>query len=137
MLKAPSWCELPTSERQWQTQCPDQEDRHLVPGHRAVRTVHTRPASRRDAFCDQLLDPRRGPVALGDVGELGAAGRRGLEAPAVLGSEQEDRHLGPGYWAIRAIVVVPTSRRDPLGHQLLDPGRRPVAWRHVAELVPR
>ena len=57
----------------------------------------------------------------------------GTYARAVLGLQQEDRHLGAGDRVVGAVVAAAAAARDSKGCELFDPRREGIACGDVAE----
>ena len=89
-------------------------------------------ASARDALVEELLDPVGELARARDVAEEARAGRRDV-ARAVLGLENEDRHLRRRDRIVRAVVAAPASAGDPFIEELLDPVGELARARHVRE----
>ena len=116
----------------WNAEGPRDENGHLIPGHGSFRAEVATAASGGDAFSGQLLNPGGRPVIRGDIGEDTRRNGRYV-ARAMLGFEQEDRHLVATHRSSRAEIATATTSGNAFRGQLLDPGVCPVADRDIVE----
>src|ERR1044071_6629189 len=81
-----------------------QKDCHLRASDRTIRTVDATPATSRDPFCRQLLDPGSSPVVKVHIGKAsGKSYCRRILRRAMNAAFEEDCHLGAGNARFRTV----------------------------------
>src|SRR6185436_20634220 len=96
------------------------------------RTVVAPAAPSGDALGRELLDPIGELGRAGDIGKIAAAGRRHV-ARAVLGFQEEDRHLLARDHVGRTVVAAAAASGYAGGREGLDPRREVARAGHVRE----
>src|SRR5215212_3159284 len=117
----------------WQVECSNEEYRQLIARHRRSRTISAIATTSGNALLYQLLNPGCSPVANGHVCKHCPTGGRWHIAAAMLGSQEEHRHLISSNNCLRTVIGTATSLGNPFCCQLFNPSRGPVSRRYIME----